>query len=146
MNKYQRLKSVDGSDSVTRYVDLDDDEAYTNCFYGVADDKASKLEGTASGVDLIGFSFGGNNLVEGRILLDFSELALYMCRIEEGDTKPGIGDLINGYQRVIDVHDDDDMDEPYYVFRIEQPTATNTGSIDDDEAGVLVPGQKKKAE
>ena len=144
MNKYQRLKSDDGSDSVTRYFPLaDDEEAYTNCFYGIADDEASKIEGTASGVDLIGFSFGGNNVVGGKILLDYSEHALYMCRIEEGDEKPSIGDLINGYQRVVDVHDNEDMDEPYYVFRIEQPSASNTGTIDDDDAGIYVPGQKK---
>ena len=147
MIKYQRLKSLDGSDSVTRYFPLKEGEdAYVNCFYEVVNNAATKIKGAASGDGIIGFSFGGNKLNVGEIFLDPDEDALYMGYLEDGDTKPDIGDLINGYQRVIDVHDDGDMDEPYYVFKIEQPAASSTGSITDDDAGTLVPYQKKTEE
>lgn len=159
MKEYRRLKSKDGSDSVTRYYELKaGEEAYTNAFYEVVSGKATKISGAASGDGPVGFSFGGNALVDGCILLDINEQALYMCLLDDDDTAPAIGDLVNGYQRVIDTHYDDDsasgkgtnpsewgvehLDNPYYVFNIEQPAVESTGSITDSGAGTKTPAQK----
>lgn len=160
MKEYRRLKSITGDGTIMRYYDLaSDEDAYTNAFYGIASEKASKIEGEVSGADIIGFSHGGNALVEGKILLDINPHIVYMCLLDDDDARPAIGDLVNGYQRVIDTHYDGDdgvtkgpewgvetLDNPYYIFTIEQPTLENTEDITDDNAGTLTPGQKKKAD
>ena len=149
--KYQRLKSTDGTGSIIRYYKLTDDVAYCNAFYKIVDGEATKISGSGEGAALIGFSHGGNNLAKGLIFLDIGETPVYMGIFEEGeDTRPEIGDLVNGYQRVIDTHYDGDedvdgkndegwgvevLDNPYYLFVIEQPEATNTESVDDSGAG-----------
>lgn len=150
--KYRRLKTLDSTGvPILRYYKLADTVAYANCFYGIANDQASKIEGAASGKALIGFSHGGNNLGKGLIFLDINETSLYMGILEEGDTKPAIGDLVNGYQRVVDTHyetesaegkNDDGfgieyLDVPYYIFRIEQPAASATKTITDENAGEI---------
>lgn len=159
MKEYRRLKSIDGSGTIMRYYELKDDEAaYTNCFYKIASNKATKLTGSGEGAELIGFSHGGNALVDGCILLDINPAVVYMGILEDGETGPDIGDLVNGYQRVIDTHYDNDstsgkgtlpeewgietLDNPYYLFVIEQPAATNEASVTDTDTGTLTPHQK----
>lgn len=161
--KYQRLKSIDGSGTITRYYTLDSDQAaaYANAFYGVASNqKVQKLEGTASGMTLIGFSHGGANLVEGCVLLDINPNVVYMGILEDEDAgRPAIGDIVFGYQRVIDTHYDGDEDwtgkgtnptewgvetlnNPYYLFTIVQPegNAYEGETISDEGAGELSGG------
>ena len=152
--KYQRLKSIDGSGTIMRYYELADDVAFANAFYGITDGKASKIVGTVSGATLIGFSHGGNNLAEGLVFLDINPSIVYMGILgEEDEGRPAIGDLVNGFQRVIDTHYDGDNDEygkganpeewgierltnPYYLFTIEQPEASEFATeMDDEEAG-----------
>ena len=152
--KYQRLKSIDGSGTIMRYYELADDTAYANAFYGIADGKASKIEGTASGFGLIGFSHGGNNLAEGLIFLDINPSIVYMGILgDEDEGRPAIGEVVNGYQKVIDTHYDGDtgvsgkgtnpeewgverLTNPYYLFTIVQPEGDAFASeMDDAEAG-----------
>ena len=149
--KYRRLKTIAGDGTIMRYYELaDGQEALCNCFYGIASNKASKIEGTASGVQLIGFSHGGDNLAAGLIFLDVNPAVVYMGLLEDGDTQPNIGDVVNGYQKVIDTHYDsdaasgkgtmpeewgiEDLDNPYYLFTIIQPSGTSA-SEDDEDAG-----------
>lgn len=160
MLKYQRLKSIDGSGTIMRYYELPEGEdAYTNCFYGIKSGKAAKLEGDLDGEVLVGFSHGGNALVDGMVLLDINPSVVYLCALGEDDTPPAIGDLINGYLRVIDTHYDsseasgkgtlpeewgiETMDNPYFLAVIEQPAATTEAEIDDSDCGTLTPYQKK---
>ncbi len=143
--KYRRLKTVADHSFVLRYYKLKDAVAYTNAIYEIDDNgEATKVSGTPTG-KLIGFSHGGNNLAKGMILLDVNGQAVYMGLLEEGDTQPAIGDLVNGYQKVIDTHYDTDamnddgfgvetMDTPYYLFTIVQP-AGSSETVDDSEAG-----------
>lgn len=153
--KYQRLKSIDGSGTIMRYYELATSElAYANAFYGVTSNKASKIAGTVGeGVELIGFSHGGNRLARGLIFLDINPSIVYMGILEEGDTgRPNIGEVVNGYQKVIDTHYDGDenvsgkgtmpeewgierMTNPYYLFTIVQPAGTAAAAIDDTNAG-----------
>lgn len=152
--KYQRLKSIDGSGTIMRYYELADDVAYANAFYKIANGKATKIVGTVSGAALIGFSHGGNNLAEGLIFLDINPNVVYMGILGDEDTgRPAIGELVNGFQRVIDTHYDGDegvsgkgtdpeewgierLTNPYYLFTIEQPEASAfSGSMNDEEAG-----------
>ena len=152
--KYQRLKSIDGSGTIMRYYELADDVAYANAFYKIANGKATKIVGTVSGAALIGFSHGGNNLAEGLIFLDINPNVVYMGILGDEDTgRPAIGELVNGFQRVIDTHYDGDegvsgkgtapeewgierLTNPYYLFTIEQPKASAfSGSMNDEEAG-----------
>ena len=154
--KYQRLKSIDGSGTIMRYYELADDVAYTNAFYKIANGKATKIVGTVSGAALIGFSHGGNNLAEGLIFLDINPSVVYMGILgEEDEGRPAIGELVNGFQRVIDTHYDGDagvsgkgtapeewgverLTNPYYLFVIEQPEASAFASeMDDTEAGEI---------
>ena len=150
--KYQRLKSIDGSGTIMRYYELAEGQtAYTNVFYEVASNKCSKVSGTPTG-ELIGFSHGGDRLVNGCMLLDINPAVVYMGILEEEDTdRPNIGELVNGYQKVIDTHYDGDenvsgkgtnptvwgietLTNPYYLFTIVQPTGTSA-EIDDSTAG-----------
>lgn len=149
--KYQRLKSIDGSGTIMRYYELaDGEEAYTNVFYEVASNKCAKISGTPTG-ELIGFSHGGDRLVNGCMLLDINPSIVYMGIFEEGEeSRPNIGEIVNGYQKVIDTHYDNDevsgkgtnpkewgierLDNPYYLFTIVQPTGTST-EVDDSTAG-----------
>ena len=150
--KYQRLKSIDGSGTIMRYYKLGDDIAYCDAFYGVTDGVAEKIEGTVGeGVQIIGFSHGGNNLAEGLLFLDINPAIVYAAFLGEGEDRPDIGDVVNGYQKVIDTHYDGDdgvdgkndygfgeehLDAPYYLFTIVQPEGTEYASvIDDDDAG-----------
>lgn len=152
--KYQRLKSIDGSGTIMRYYELADDVAYANAFYKIANGEATKIVGTVSGAALIGFSHGGNNLAEGLIFLDINPSVVYMGILGDEDTgRPAIGELVNGFQRVIDTHYDGDegvsgkgtdpeewgierLTNPYYLFTIEQPEASAFASeMDDEEAG-----------
>ena len=155
MKEYRRLKSIDGSGTIMRYYELEDDVAYTNCFYEIKDNKAAKINGTPTG-GLIGFSHGGNALVKGCLFLDINPSVVYMAILEDGDDKPNIGDVVNGYQKVIDTHYDDDtasgkgtepdewgietLDNPYYLFTIIQPEGSEA-TIDDENAGTVTPGQ-----
>lgn len=152
--KYQRLKSIDGSGTIMRYYELADDVAYANAFYKIANGEATKIVGTVDGAALIGFSHGGNNLAEGLIFLDINPNVVYMGILgEEDEGRPAIGELVNGFQRVIDTHYDGDegvsgkgtnpeewgverLTNPYYLFVIEQPEASDfSGEMDDEEAG-----------
>lgn len=155
MKEYRRLKSIDGSGTIMRYYELKDDLAYTNCFYEIKDGKAEKIEGAASG-NLIGFSHGGNALAKGLIFLDINPSVVYMGILEDDEEGPAIGDIVNGYQKVIDTHYDDDtasgkgtnpeewgietLDNPYYLFTIVQPEGSEA-TVDDAEAGTLTPAQ-----
>jgi hypothetical protein len=148
--KYQRLKSIDGSGTIMRYYELaDGQEAYTNVFYEVASNKCAKISGTPTG-ELIGFSHGGDRLAKGLMLLDINPGVVYMGILEDGDERPNIGDLVNGYQKVIDTHYDNEeasgkgtnpsiwgietLDNPYYLFVIVQPEGT-AATVDDSTAG-----------
>lgn len=150
--KYQRLKSIDGSGTIMRYYKFTGDEAYANAFYGVTDGVAAKIEGTVGdGVQIIGFSHGGNNLAKGLLFLDINPAIVYAAFVGEGEDRPDIGDVVNGYQKVIDTHYDGDdgvygknddlfgverLDAPYYLFIIVQPEGTKYASeVDDDDAG-----------
>lgn len=151
--KYQRLKSIDGSGTIMRYYDVNG-EALCNCFYGVKDNKASKIVGAVGAdVELIGFSHGGDNLAKGLLFLDINPAIVYMGILEEDDAgRPNIGEVVNGYQKVIDTHYDGDagvsgkgtnpeewgierMTNPYYLFTIVQPEGTAADAIDDTNAG-----------
>lgn len=150
--KYQRLKSIDGSGTIMRYYELAEGQvAYTNCFYDITSNKCSKVSGTPTG-ELIGFSHGGDRLVSGCMLLDINPAVVYMGILEDGDDdRPNIGEIVNGYQKVIDTHYDGDegvsgkgtkpeewgierMTNPYYLFTIVQPEGTEA-TIDDSTAG-----------
>lgn len=164
--KYRRLKSIDGSGTIMRYYELDDGEAavYANAFYGVEDGKATKLDGAVGeGVELIGFSHGGGNLAEGLLFLDINPAIVYMGILEDADEgRPEIGNVVFGYQKVIDTHYDGDdgvsgkgtnpeewgverlPDAPYYLFTIIQPEGTAfDGTLDDGEAGEISGGNFK---
>lgn len=148
--KYQKLKSIDGSGTIMRYYELAEGQtAYTNCFYEVASNKCSKLSGTPTG-KLIGFSHGGDRLAKNLMLLDVNPAVVYMGILEEADTgRPNIGEIVNGYQKVIDTHYDGDagvdgkndegfgvevLNNPYYLFTIVQPSGTSA-TMDDSTAG-----------
>ena len=152
--KYRRLKTLGSNGHPTlRYYKLAENaEALTNAFYGLTDGIASKIEGAVgAGVQIIGFSHGGDNLAKGLIFLDINENVVYMGILEDGDDRPEIGDIVNGYQKVIDTHYDGDndvygkndedwgietLDNPYYLFVIVQPEGTAYASaIDDSDAG-----------
>jgi hypothetical protein len=149
--KYRRLKTLDSNGHPTlRYYDLASDaEAFANAFYGLTEGKASKIEGeVGEGVTVIGFSHGGDNLVAGKILLDINDTVVYMAILGEGDDRPKIGEVVNGFQKVIDTHYDGDdgveniewgietLDNPYYIFTIVQPDGTAYATeVDDDDAG-----------
>lgn len=150
--KYRRLKSITGDGTIMRYYKFTG-EALTNAFYGITDGIAEKIEGeVGEGVQIIGFSHGGNNLAKGLIFLDINPGIVYMGIFEDGeDDRPEIGDVVNGYQRVIDTHYDGDdgvdgkndegfgvetLDNPYYLFTIVQPAGTEYASeIDDSGSG-----------
>lgn len=152
--KYRRLKSIAGDGTIMRYFKLDDgEEALTNVFYGIKDGAAERIEGTASGYGLIGFSHGGDKLNKGDILLDVNPAIEYMAILGEGDDRPAIGDVVNGYQKVIAIHYDGDdgvdngefdrevLDNPYYVFTIVQPDGSAYASeVDDSDAGEVSGG------
>jgi len=153
--KYQRLKSIAGDGTIMRYYKLAAGEpAVANVFYGVNENgEVEKIEGTVGeGVTLIGFSHGGDRLAKGLIFLDINPAIVYMGILGEGeDDRPEIGEIVNGYQRVIDTHYDGDdgvygkndfgfgvetLTNPYYLFTIVQPEGTEYSSeIDDSEAG-----------
>lgn len=156
--KYRRLKTLDSTGvPVMRYYKLAENQTppYCNCFYIISDGLAVKQEGDKTGTELVGFSHGGNNLAKGLILLDINETPLYMGILEGTDTqRPAIGELVNGYQRVIDTHYDGDegvvgkndygwgvetLNNPYYVFHIEQNLDTSSTEIDDEGAGEISP-------
>lgn len=138
--RYNKLKSIDGSDSVTKYYKLDtDEEALANVFYGVKDGVAERIEGTASGYDIIGFSHGGDKVVKGKILLDINPQIAYIVKLGENESRPEVGEVVNGYQRVIAVNYENDpewLDNPYYVCTIVQPDGSAFATeIDDSDAG-----------
>lgn len=147
--KYRRLKSIDGSGTIMRYFKLDEgEEALANAFYGTKDGVAERIEGTASGYDWIGFSHGGDNLNKGEIFLDVNPAIEYMAILGEAEARPAVGEVVNGYQKVIAVHYDGDdgvdngefgvetLDNPYYVFVIVQPDGSAFASeVDDSDAG-----------
>lgn len=147
--KYRRLKSIAGDGTITRYFDLDtQEEALCNAFYGVKNNVAERIEGTASGYGIIGFSHGGDNLVKGKILLDVNPAIEYMAILGSDDDRPKIGDVVNGYQKVQAIHYDGDdgynpgefgvenLDAPYYIFTIVQPAGSSYASeVDDSGAG-----------
>jgi hypothetical protein len=153
--KYRRLKTLDSTGvPVMRYYKLAEGEtAYCNCFYEVdSNGEAKKISGTPTEGNIIGFSHGGNNLAKGLILLDINETPLYMGILAEGETQPTIATLVNGYQVVVDTHYEAEetgkndegfgmemLDVPYYIFHILQAKPTNTGSVDDAEAGEISP-------
>lgn len=153
--KYQRLKSIDGSGTIQRYFELAaGQKGLCNCFYGVKDNKATKIVGSVGeDVELIGFAHGGDNLAKGLLFLDINPAVVYMGILEEADVgRPNIGEVVNGYQKVIDIHYDGDagvsgkgtkpeewgierMTNPYYLFTIVQPEGTAAEAIDDSGAG-----------
>ena len=155
--KYRRLKTLDSNGHPTlRYYELaTDEEALCNVFYGLTEGKVSVIDGeVGEGVTLIGFSHGGANLAKGLMLLDINDTVVYMGIFGEGEEdRPKIGEIVNGYQRVIDTHYDGDtgvsgkglrpdewgietLDNPYYLFTIIQPAGTAYSTeIDDDGAG-----------
>jgi len=149
--KYRRLKSIAGDGTITRYFYLDEsEEALANCFYGVKESGlVERIEGTASGYTIIGFSHGGDKLVKGQILLDVNPAIEYMGILGEAEDRPIVGEVVNGYQKVIATHYDGDdgadigpewgvevLDNPYYVFTIVQPDGSAYASeIDDSDAG-----------
>lgn len=152
--KYQRLKSIDGSGTIMRYYEVNG-TAFANAFYGIKDNKATKIVGAVGAdVELIGFSHGGNNLAKGLLFLDINPSIVYMGILEEGDAgRPNIGEVVNGYQKVIDTHYDADgtigkgtdpeewgierLTSPYYLFTIVQPEGTAAAAIDDTNAGEI---------
>ena len=160
--KYQRLKSIDGSGTIMRYYELDNSQsvAYNNAFYGITSGKAKKLNGAVTNEELIGFSHGGGNLAEGLVFLDVNPNVVYMGILEEADTgRPAIGNIVFGYQKVIDTHYDGDEnvsgkgrnpkewgierlpDAPYYLFTIVQPEGTAfDGTVSDENAGEISGG------
>ncbi|MBQ2350370.1 MAG: hypothetical protein II393_03810 [Cytophagales bacterium] len=154
--KYQRLKSIDGSGTIMRYYEVNG-TAYTNAFYGIKDNKATKISGAVGAdVELIGFSHGGDNLAKGLLFLDINPSIVYMGILEEADAgRPNIGEVVNGYQKVIDTHYDGDtgvsgkgtdpeewgierLTNPYYLFTIVQPEGTAfANTISDTNAGEI---------
>lgn len=152
--KYKRLKTLESTGTpILRYYKLAaGEQALANTFYEIKDNVASRVVGTPTG-KLIGFSHGGNALAKGLIFLDINHFVVYMGILEEGDTKPNIGDVVNGYQKVIDTHYEAEsangknadgfgieyLDVPYYLFVIEQPTDGTAVSIDDSDSGEVTP-------
>lgn len=150
MEKYRRLKTIAGDGTITRYYDLKaGEDALCNCFYGIKTGKAEKIsEAVGEGIELIGFSHGGNNVAKGKILLDINPAVEYMCILGNDTARPAIGEVVNGYQKVTAVHYDGDvgyvtgefgvetLDAPYYIFTIVQPKgSTSAAGIDDTDAG-----------
>lgn len=148
--KYRRLKTIAGDGTIMRYYDLKDaQEALCNCFYGIKNSEAEKIEGEATGFELIGFSHGGDNLVKGKIFLDINPAVEYMAILGEGEDRPEIGEVVNGYQKVVATHYDGDeevtehiewgvetLDNPYYVFTIVQPAGSDYATeVSDSDAG-----------
>lgn len=108
MSKFQRLKSIDGSGTITRFYELEEGAtAEENVFYQIIEGKAGQISSTeADGI--IGFSHGGK-LSTGEhhdncVLLDINPSVIYMQRLEVGDTKPAIGDVVDGFKEVIETH------------------------------------------
>lgn len=151
--KYRRLKTTNSTGvPILRYYKLADGQlAYANAFYYLKDGEATKIEGTVSkNAQIIGFSHGGDRLAKGLIFLDTNETVLYMAILGEGEGRPKIGEVVNGYQKVVDTHYEEEsaegkngekwgveyLDVPYYVFKIVQPEGTEYATeIDDGDAG-----------
>lgn len=152
--KYRRLKTLESTGTpILRYYKLAAGQfAVANAFYGLKDGEATRIEG-AVGEDatLIGFSHGGDNLARGLIFLDINDFVVYMAMLEDGEEdRPKIGEIVNGYQKVIDTHYEDEsangknddkfgveyLDVPYYLFVVVQPDGTAYASeISDADAG-----------
>ena len=107
--KYARLKSTNGSGTIMRYFDLADNElAIDNYFYEVVDGKAKKIEdGTTPTGNIIGFSHGGDKLIKRKILLDINPAIVYSALVENAGELPTVGTIIDGFKKVIDVHEHD---------------------------------------
>lgn len=156
--KYRRLKTLDSTGvPILRYYRLaSGEEAVANAFYGLTNGEASRIEGTVGdGVTIIGFSHGGDNLARKLIFLDVNETVLYMAILgEDEEDRPKIGEVVNGYQKVIDTHYEDEseagknnekwgieyLDVPYYIFKIVQPEGSEYASeVDDSDSGEVMP-------
>lgn len=107
--KYARLKSIDGSGTIMRYFDLAEGElAKENDFYEIVSGKAKKIaEGSKPTGTILGFSHGGDKLVKGKILLDINPAIVYRALIENAEALPIVGDVVDGFKKVIDVHEHD---------------------------------------
>ena len=114
---YKRSKSIDGSGTIMRYFDLaDGQEAKTNVFYEIVGGKAQEvMEGSTPTGKIVGFSHGGDKLVERKILLDVNPAIVYIA--SEVDSLPNVGDLIDGFKKVLAV----DGEAMTYEFTLNLP-------------------------
>lgn len=117
---YKRLKSTNGSGTIMRYFDLADaQEAKTNVFYEILNGKAKEIADSATPTGtIIGFSHGGDKLVEGKILLDVNPAIVYIA--SEVSELPTVGTVIDGFKKVLAV----DAEASTYEFVIGGAGAT----------------------
>ena len=130
---YKRLKSTNGSGTIMRYFDLaDGQEAKTNVFYEIVDGKAEEIaDGSTPTGTIIGFSHGGDKLVEGKILLDVNPAIVYIA--SDVEELPTVGAVIDGFKKVLAV----DAEASTYEFVIggAGATATVNAQESDENAG-----------
>lgn len=107
--KYARLKTINGTGTIMRYFDLADGElAIENNFYEVIEGKAKAIaDGATPTGNIIGFSHGGDKLVKGKIFLDINPAVVYIAKVETAEELPVVNDAIDGFKKVIDVHEHD---------------------------------------
>lgn len=101
---YKRFKSTNGSGTIMRYFDLaDGQEAKTNVFYEIVEGKAKEIaDGSTPTGTIIGFSHGGDKLVEGKLLLDVNPAIVYIAsNVAE---MPAVGEVIDGFKTVLAVN------------------------------------------
>ena len=112
---YKRLKSIDGSGTIMRYFDLaEGQEAKTNVFYEIVSGKAKEIaEGSTPTGKIIGFSHGGDKLVEGKLLLDVNPAIVYIA--SDVEDLPTVGTVLNGFKKVLAV----DAEASTYEFVID---------------------------
>ena len=107
--KYARLKTINGTGTIMRYFTLAEEEtAESNVFYEVLNGKAQKIaDGVTPTGNIIGFSHGGDKLIKGEIFLDVNPAVVYVAKVETAENLPAVNDVIDGYKKVIDVHEND---------------------------------------
>ena len=105
---YRRYKSIDGSGTIMRYFDLaEGQEAKANVFYEIISGKAKEVaEGATPTGTIIGFSHGGDKLVEGKLLLDVNPAIVYLATVENKEALPTVGAVLNGFKKVLAVDEE----------------------------------------
>ncbi len=132
--KYARLKTTNGTGTIMRYFDLaEGQEAKANNFYEVVGGVAKIVnEGSTPTGNIVGFSHGGDKLIKGKIFLDINPAVVYVAKVDEAGSLPKVNDVIDGFKKVIDVHEHDLT----FEFVVGGAGATAIPNPENDDANV----------